>query len=193
LVKRHLLSGFLLLSLSACATSYQRGPASVEDRTLGGQKVPKVPQEVVNDGSAESDVVESEIGLEPVKPIAEEPVIILEPLRPTKDESPVVESLLASADEQTEIGDSEAAANSLERALRIEPRNATLWSRLAEIHFDQQQFQQAIQLAAKSNVMSGENQHLRRRNWYLMANSYDELGDFDSARKYREKVIATKP
>jgi tetratricopeptide (TPR) repeat protein len=50
----------------------------------------------------------------------------------------------------------DGAAALLERALRIEPRNAHLWHQLARVHFDQGDFDQAIQFARKSMALSGE-------------------------------------
>ena len=102
--------------------------------------------------------------------------------------SPVAQGLLASARQQVETSNWEGAANSLERALRIEPRNAVLWERLANVRYEQRDWRQAIQLAAKSNTLAGTNETLRRQNWYLMANAYDLLGDNEKAQKYRDKL-----
>jgi hypothetical protein len=66
--------------------------------------------------------------------------------------------------------------------------NGRLWSRLAQIRYDQQAWQKAVQLAAKSNTLSGGNSNLLRQNWVLMANSYDALGDSESAERYRAKL-----
>ncbi len=102
--------------------------------------------------------------------------------------SPVVMKLMVSANTQKSNGDLDAAANSLERALRIEPRNALLWSRLAEVRYAQQDWLQSVQLAAKSNTLAGGSTTLRRQNWYLMANAYDSIGDLASAQRYRDKL-----
>jgi tetratricopeptide (TPR) repeat protein len=159
---------FLLMWLGACATSQEvipsQTPATVEDRA----------------------VVDGE-----VLPLPSEPSISVESLPPSQTVSPVVKRLLASADQQSRSGDADAAANSLERALRIEPRNAVLWSRLADIRFSQGDWQQAVQLAAKSNTLAADDRGLRRQNWYLMATAYDEMGDDQAAQKFRDKLIAT--
>jgi hypothetical protein len=59
---------------------------------------------------------------------------------------------------------------------------------LAEIKFEQSDWRGAIQVAAKSNTLSGEDASLRRRNWYLMANSHEALGDFAAAQRFRDKL-----
>lgn len=163
---RFALLGVCLLILGACATQPEvipsQKPATVEDR-------------VVIDGD--------------VLPLPDEPSISAEPLPPSQSVSPVVKRLLASADQQTQVGNAEGAANSLERALRIEPRNAVLWNRLADVRFTQGNWQQAIQLAAKSNTLAANDQGLRRQNWYLMASAYDQLGDEQAAQKYRDKLV----
>lgn len=102
--------------------------------------------------------------------------------------SAVVRKLMDTALSQREAGNLEGAANSLERAMRIEPRNAKLWSRLANIRFEQNLWQKSIQLANKSNTLTGSSRGLRRQNWYLIANSYNALGDSESAKKYRQKL-----
>lgn len=103
--------------------------------------------------------------------------------------SPVVASLVTAADTEQQAGNWEAAASSLERALRIEPRNAKLWSQLAEVRFEQQDWQQAVQMAAKSNTLLSGNQQLRRRNWFLMVNAYQSMGDYDAAQRFRDMLL----
>lgn len=123
-----------------------------------------------------------------VLPLPDEPKIMVEPLATGPAMSPVARKLLISSETQSSIGDWDSAANSLERALRLEPRNALLWSRLAGIRYQQKDWQQAIQLAAKSNTLVGDSLDLRRQNWNMMANAYDAQGDSASAQKYREML-----
>ncbi len=156
----------LLAPLSACISTSSidvptQEPAVVEDRA-------------VVDGNA--------------LPLPEDPKISVETIDEPGRASPVVTKLMASARRQQQGGQWDAAASSLERALRIEPRNPNLWSSLAEIKFEQRDWQAAIQLAAKSNTLSGLNEPLRRRNWYLMANAHDALGNIEAADKFREKL-----
>ena len=84
--------------------------------------------------------------------------------------------------------DYEGAAADLERALRIEPRNPVLWARLAEVRYDQQEWRKAVQMAAKSNTLINSDDSLRRRNWVLMGNAYEALGETENADKYRQKL-----
>jgi len=72
--------------------------------------------------------------------------------------------------------------------LRIEPNNPLLWSQLADVRFSQKNFQQAVQLAAKSNTLAGSDRNLRRQNWILMANAHAANGDQEAAQSYRDKL-----
>ena len=137
-------------------------------------------------GGSRSVVVEERSVLgEPLQPLPDEPRISAEPLPPGSDMSPVAQSLLARSDALIREGEWDAASNSLERALRLEPNNAVLWNKLAGVRYQQQDWQQAIQLAAKSNTLVVSDNNLKRRNWNMMANAYHSLGDTDSAQKYR--------
>ncbi len=75
-----------------------------------------------------------------------------------------VQALMARAERQGESGELVAAASSLERALRIEPKNAELWNRLAHVRFRQKQYSLAASLAAKSNSLAGNDGALRADN-----------------------------
>ena len=56
------------------------------------------------------------------------------------------------------------AAASIERALRIEPRNPRLWNELARIRFQQRNYAQAEATAARSNSFAGADSALRESN-----------------------------
>lgn len=159
----------VVLCLSGCITVVDvdtQDPANVEERA--------VADETVVNGK--------------VLPLPNQAKIEVEPLSSGPEMSPVARRLLVSSENQSSLGDWDSAANSLERALRLEPRNALLWSRLAGIRYQQKDWQQAVQLAAKSNTLSGQNINLRRQNWNMMANAYTALGDDDSAQKYRQML-----
>lgn len=73
-------------------------------------------------------------------------------------------ALLDNATQQSRSGKLDAAAAALERALRIAPRNADIWSRLAAVRLQQGQFEQAASLAAKSMNLAGNDIDLIERN-----------------------------
>ncbi len=71
----------------------------------------------------------------------------------------------------------------LERALRIEPRNPWLWHRLAVLRLQQGEWQQAIELASKSNTLSNEHPRLLMGNWQVISQALEHLEDKEGARR----------
>lgn len=152
--------------LQACATNTvsQRQPAPVIKRAPPpGTRVERLPQ--------------------PTAPAA--PSMPQVPAAPSEPghiaDSPAVVALLERAEQQHQGRDLEAAAVSLERALRIEPRNPSLWQRLATVRLEQGQWDQAIQMAARSNSYAGRYSGLRARNWQIIAEARRAQGDVQGA------------
>lgn len=71
-------------------------------------------------------------------------------------------SLLASVDSAIAAGDLEGAAATAERALRISPRDAYLWYRLAAIRYQQQRYTDADGFARRAQSFAGQNRELSR-------------------------------
>ena len=69
--------------------------------------------------------------------------------------SRAVSDLIAKADHLEQSGELETAAASLERAVRIAPKDPIPWQRLAQIRLQQKDAVQAEVLAAKSNSLAG--------------------------------------
>ena len=93
----------------------------------------------------------------------------LPPAEITRDGNQAVVALLDSADKYVKGGQLDKAGAALERALRIEPRNAGIWHDLAQIRLHQGQYQQAESLASKSNNLASGNRALQSRNWKLIS------------------------
>ena len=85
-------------------------------------------------------------------------------------------------------GDTDQAAATLERALRIEPRNPQLWSQLAAVRLDQQRWSQAEQLAQKSNRLAGQDRGLLIDNWRVIAEARRGAGDSAGAREAERRL-----
>ncbi len=104
-----------------------------------------------------------------------------------KKKESVIIALLDDAEGFSNKGQSEKAAATIERALRIEPKNALLWHRLAIVRLQQEQWQQAITMARKSNALAANNAQLRSDNWAVIATAYDHLGNKKKANEARNK------
>ena len=96
-----------------------------------------------------------------------------------RSQPPAVVALLDKAEQQANAGELEPAAASLERAIRIDPRNPALWYHLATVRLSQGEASQAEQLAVKSNSLAAGNRAQQARNWRLIAQARREL---DNAR-----------
>ncbi len=185
----HLVVWLLPMLLAGCFGAPYRAPAPVIERAPGSSppsQHPEVQAAPPSSGvqTAPLDSPESRVQVATYE--APAPV----PAQPTT--STAVAGLLAKADEQQWTGDTAGSAATVERALRIEPRNAYLWSRLAQLRYDLRQYVQAEELAAKSNSLAGVDQQLRRDNWLLIAKARQAAGDRDGARRAEQEAEALR-
>jgi predicted Zn-dependent protease len=103
------------------------------------------------------------------------------PSQTVTSQPPAVVALLGQAETQANGGDLAAAAASLERALRIDPRNPVIWYHLATVRLEQGEPAQAEQLAVKSTSLAGGNRLQQARNWRLIAQARRAQGNPDGA------------
>ena len=80
------------------------------------------------------------------------------------------------------------AAASLERALRIEPRNPRLWQELSRVRLLQRDYVQAESCAARSNSWAGSDDALRADNWRLIAQARQARGDSDGVKAALDEI-----
>lgn len=99
-----------------------------------------------------------------------------------RTESTAVAGLMDGASADAAAGRLANAAATLERALRIEPRNPRLWQELARVRLKQGDYAQAESVAARSNSWAGGDSGLRAENWRLIAQAREALGDTAGAR-----------
>ena len=118
-------------------------------------------------------------------PGADGPTVI-EPVKPAQQTFPrtaesisgqAVVSLMRQAADARSQGQFDLAASQLERAQRIEPRNYFVWSALAKVYLDQQQFDQAISVAGKSSSLARGNLYVEVENWKTIARALQGKGD----------------
>jgi len=101
-------------------------------------------------------------------PAATGPDTAFENAGATRETGRAVATLLAKVETQAGQAHWERAAALLERALRIEPRNAQLWHRLAKIRLQQGRYGMAESLAQKSSALAKDDEALKRRNAELI-------------------------
>lgn len=153
-----------LLSLSilaACASSGPQAPVSTSSPAITTETAPVAR-------SAPIITAPEPIRVEPApRPSTPEP----EPApqqRPAEPATPA-STLLASVDQAMAAGDLERAAALSERALRISPRDAYLWYRLANIRYVQRQYSEAEGFARRALSFAGNDRELTQQINQLLA------------------------
>lgn len=185
---RRLLVALLALGLAACQTSGTTSPRKLPDAR--GQPGVVIP------GEEPPPILIPEIPGTTPEPLpgSEEPVEV--PMRPIPDyprsaeqiSGAAVTSLMRQAQSQRVAGKPEQAAASLERALRIEPRNYFVWSALGQTYLAQKNYAQAESVAQKSTVLARGNVWVELENWKTIAAARQALGDALGALQAQTKV-----
>ncbi|WP_428623382.1 hypothetical protein [Sedimenticola sp.] len=163
-----------VLLLVGCYTAPQR-PAE-----------PAAPRQTTPDydpasgGAVVTPAEEKEIQISAYEPA---PAAPLTPLH-----SKAVGALLNTAQQQERNNDLVGAVGTIERALRIEPRNAHLWYRLATLRMTQGRHALASDLATKSLSLAGADVALKRENWQLIARARRATGDISGAKVAERKA-----
>ncbi|WP_126454208.1 tetratricopeptide repeat protein [Sulfuriflexus mobilis] len=106
-----------------------------------------------------------------------------ESARPDKAPHSALARLHDDARQQLHSGQYPTAVSTLERALRIAPRDAGLWQSLAEVRLQQRRFEMARNLAAKSNSLATGDKRLQAQNWRIIAQSHQAQGNQAAAQR----------
>jgi Flp pilus assembly protein TadD len=108
------------------------------------------------------------------------------------DTSAATLALLTAA--QTAMADAEpqTAVTYLERAVRIDPRNATLWIELSAAHLADNNLAAANQHARKAIALAGQDQTLTRTAWLQMAEIREAEGNRSEADAIRRRFAALR-
>ena len=159
-----------IVLLHACAT-VQTGTIPVEDRsgTVG-------LEDIQPPSDAKRNLHNSSSSQQSAKTV------------PGRSMSPAIVALMSEAERDEISGNRENAAATLERAIRIEPKNAALWNRLAGLRMRQGQWQQALNLARKSNSLAAGDYDLQLRNWQLILEVKQKVKD-DQGIRDAQKMI----
>lgn len=110
--------------------------------------------------------------------------------RETQNSNAATNALLAAATNASQNNDHNNAIVHLERAIRIDPRNAALWLRLSAAHLANHDLAAANQHARKAIALAGSktgsNSELTRSAWFQMADIKEAEGkraEADSIRR----------
>ncbi len=110
------------------------------------------------------------------------------PAESTVAQSPAVTALVTAATQSTKTGDVESASAAIERAIRIEPRNAELLYKLAVLRLKQSKPVLAEELAKKAALLAGKDNILKKNSWLLIAHAKEMQNDNAGADEARNKA-----
>ncbi len=176
MVKKKILVILLLPAFQfGCATvNDQQKPASGQSQPPGVAYPPKTVQKPVK-----------------TQPYHAPEKIVTQPVRseikPVKA-SPAVVALMSDATRSSNAGNLDAAVATVERALRIEPRNATLVYNLAELRLKQEKPRLAEDLAKKAILLSANDSGLKKRSWLLVSEAREMQGNQHGAAEAKKKA-----
>ena len=105
---------------------------------------------------------------------------------PEQSNRKAVVSLMDQARTEASEGRLGNAAASMERAIRLEPKNARLWQELARLRLNQRDYVQAENVALRSNALTRGDYGIRTENWNIIAQAREARGDTAGARSARE-------
>jgi len=120
--------------------------------------------------------------------VAPPPPPPFEPLETFAPLSPAVSALASAANQTSTSGNLESATTTIERAIRIEPRNATLYYKLALLRLKQSKPRLAEDLAKKAALLASNDTQLKKHSWLLVARAREIQGDLKGGKEARAKA-----
>jgi len=111
-----------------------------------------------------------------------------EQIQPDSSTSPAVLVLIKRARGNAINGEMDKAISDLERAIRIEPANATVWHYMAKLFLQQENYNQAAGYAAKSTSLARGYKKLIIDNWRIIAHARYRLGNIKGAKQAQDTI-----
>lgn len=118
-------------------------------------------------------------------------------VRPGPKTGKAVLALLSKARQASKKGSLSSAESQLERALRIEPQNPTLWLYMAKLRLYAEKSKEAIHLAKKALALSShggtaskrERYSLQADCWRVIAHAYQKMNMPKKHEKHKTRQI----
>ncbi len=137
---------------------------------------------------AASEPTQEPVILAPKPEFSAPPPPPFQPLESFAPLSPAVNALASAANHDSQSGNIEAATATIERAIRIEPRNATLYYKLALLKLKQSKPRLAEDLAKKAALLASTDAELKKHSWLLVARAREMQGDLKGGKAARAKA-----
>ena len=159
------------------------GQEQQEQESLAPEQNDSLPEEPALPSPTQEPVITA-----PKQEIMAPPLPPFEPLETFAPLSPAVSALALAANQNTKSGNIESATTTIERAIRIEPRNATLYYKLAVLRLKQSKPRLAEDLAKKASLLASNDTQLKKHSWLLIARAREMQGDLKGGREARAKA-----
>ena len=104
-------------------------------------------------------------------------------------QSPGVQDLLADAEVAEQAGEYREATVLVERAMRMQPEDPEILQRMAELKLAAEDFEQALNYAARSYDLGPRIGELCSRNWHTIAVARAQLDDQPGAATARQRAV----
>lgn len=170
----------------------QEMPAPEQELPAPGQEPATTPppQESATAKPAQKPLISAprQESLPPPPPPPPPPLPPFEPLDSFAPLSPAVGALALAANQNTQSGNIGSATTTIERAIRIEPRNATLYYKLALLRLKQSKPRLAEDLAKKAALLASNDAQLKKHSWLLVARARELQGDLKGGKEARGKA-----
>ena len=183
-VSYRVLSLVLLLSLSGCDVLYKNQSPAPVSGSLGGRGLGTVT-ETYNEPEKKRSFFWSR--KEGADVDSSQNALVGHSLTFKEASAPVV-ALISEAQRNINLGSLDIAAATVERALRLEPRNAHVMIKLAEIRIKQGKAVMAEQLAEKTLSLSQGKNILKKRCWLLIAKARHLQGNQQGAAQAEQRA-----
>ena len=169
---RLLIIACLGLLVSACSTT-RNAPIPVENRSKSAVIQDAEGSTGLQPGPSDGSAVTSEDSMDSIQ---------------ETESSPAIVALLEEANQAESEGDTASQIAILERAVRIEAKNAYLWNRLARANMRNGKWQQVLNMARRSNSLAGGNHQLQLDNWNLILQVKEKVNDKQGMLEAKEMI-----
>lgn len=184
MIKKITLFVSVLFLLAGCSSfSSKHEPAPVYGKGDSAKRSVSKKKSSLDDPGAE----ETKLNVIQDPVILKQQDVAIKPQYQTQS-SNVVVALLSDADTSYKQGNLDESVATIERALRIEPRNPLLLYKLALIRLKQGQPELAENLAKKSELLAEGNAQLKKKNWLLIAEAREQQNNQKGANTARKKA-----
>lgn len=189
--KKLMFLSFFSLSVGGCSSIYgYQPPASVYGEHVGTDPYAEqvtVPAQPPTK-RIEHQLVKPRVNHQTINPQTTNSNLTPDKQPVKKTLSPAVLALLSQADTNSKAGELDSAVATIERALRIDPRNPILTYKLAALRLKQSKPRLAEDLAKKAALLSANDKNLKKQSWLLISEARRKQNNLYGAKEAKLKA-----